>query len=119
MLGRGDRITRPFGSRRGPVGRDAPFVAEGAPGPAGAGASRLVGRTLRVAAIAGALAVAAVHQLSRLDLPQAAGSAARMAQDGAHPVADPETTGAITAAGAARAVRLDPCLVAAPGLLRP
>jgi hypothetical protein len=120
MLGPGDRITRPFGSRRGPAGRNAPVAAEGASGPAGAaGSSRLVARTLRAAAIAGALAVAAVHQLSRLDLPETSAGAARMAQDRGYPAADPETTGAIPAAGAARLVRLDPCALPVPGPLRP
>jgi hypothetical protein len=66
---------------------------------------------LRICAFVGLLAIVATHQLARLS--QTAPAPARLALGGRPVPADPETTGSIAAAGAARATRLDPCLLPA------
>ena len=103
------RGTKPFGKRRAEDGAGrGPGVAGLDPGGAGqpAGALRWA---LRVSLPVGLLAVAAVSQLAGAD--RSARAPDRIAVAG-HPVpADPETTGAIGAAGAAARTRLDPCLL--------
>ncbi len=79
--------------------------------------ARLLGRTLRVSAAVGFLAVVGTTQLARWT---AAGDAPGRILHAAGPVpADPETTGAITSAGAARGTHLDPCRLPDSAQLRP
>jgi hypothetical protein len=109
---------KPFGRRR------APAEADGG-GPAQAGADRLrpdrpagaLGWTLRISGIAGLLAIAAGSYLARVSQPGPDPTMAAI--DARQALADPETTGAITAAGAAAVTRLDPCQRPAADRLRP
>jgi hypothetical protein len=72
---------------------------------------------VRMSAILGSVAVFAAYQLAHLSQPGEA--RARIAFDGRPLLADPETTGAIPPAIAARAARLDPCLLPIPDRPRP
>ncbi|MDP4003696.1 hypothetical protein [Methylobacterium sp. NEAU K] len=124
MLAPGDRVTKPFGSRRVAAEADARATSpttldrDGPDRPA-----RSLAWALRVSAVVGLLAVFAVHHLARLGQPAGAGAQvlaeapaqapARLASNGRPLPAEPETTGSITPAGAARAIRLDPCLLPA------
>ena len=107
---RHDQAPRSFGRRR-PVD---------APGPEGTRPDRsasLLGRTLRVSAVVGFLSVLGTTQLARWI---AADEAPAQIVHAAGPAAgEPETTGAITAAGAARGTHLDPCRLPASTRLRP
>lgn len=112
------RGAKPFGRRRIRAGGGEGDLAV-------AGADRLradrpasaLDWALRVSAIAGLCAIVAVSQLARLSQPSQ--SPALVALE-AHPApAEPETTGAITAAGAAAVTRLDPCRGPAADRLRP
>ncbi|MCJ2060857.1 hypothetical protein MKL09_30595 [Methylobacterium sp. J-048] len=110
MLAPGERPTKPFGTRR-----PAAETETGVPSNLGAKSpDRPAGSlawALRISAFVGLLALVATHQLARLT--QADPAPARLALDGRGLPADPETTGSIAAAGAARAIRLDPCLLPA------
>lgn len=107
MHGRHDRAPQSFGRRR-PAGASA----RGNPD----SAVSLLGWTLRVSAVVGLLAVAGTTQLARWI--RSADAPTRLA-GAADPVpADPEVTGAITSAGAARGTHLDPCLLPASARLR-
>ncbi|EIZ83032.1 hypothetical protein WYO_4325 [Methylobacterium sp. GXF4] len=115
MLPPVERPTKPFGTRR-PAAFDA---APGAtPEPRAGGAARPAGSlawALRISGLVGLLALVATHQLARLG--QTIPAPTQLALGGRGVPADPETTGSITAAGAARATHLDPCLL--PALDRP
>ncbi|WP_143012322.1 hypothetical protein [Methylobacterium phyllostachyos] len=70
-----------------------------------------------MSAVVGLLAIAGTTQLARW---MRAGDAPMRLAGTAGPVpADPETTGAITSAGAARGTHLDPCLLPVSPRLRP
>lgn len=124
-----DRSRTTFGKRR---------TVETAPGAqAGAQAGSQVGSTaarvarakpsrtagplpwaLRVAGLAGIVAVIGAYQLARLSRPDAALPGTALATAALPPMAEPETTGAL-AARSARSTRLDPCAVPAVDRLRP
>ncbi|MCJ2050927.1 hypothetical protein [Methylobacterium sp. J-070] len=112
-----DRGVRPFGRRRPPDGQAGPHAA--AASPDRAAPARVAGPlpwALRMAGFVGLLAVIAALQLARLSQPDE--GAVRLALDAPRAPVDPETTGAI-AADAARAARLNPCLVPAADAVRP
>ena len=118
MYIRDARDAKPFGRRR-------TRVEAGGGDSAPAGADRLrpdrpespLGWALRISGIAGLLAIAAISYLARLNQPSPAPAWAAL--DGRQVLADPETTGAIVAAGAAAVTRLDPCHRSAADRLRP
>ena len=118
MYIRDARDAKPFGRRRTRVEAGGSDLAP-------AGADRLrpdrpaspLGWALRITGFAGLLAVAAISYLARLNQPSPAPAWAAL--DGRQVLADPETTGAIIAAGAAAVTRLDPCQRPAADRLRP
>ena len=73
-----------------------------------------------MSAFAGLFGVLAVTQLARLNGPD--GTTTRIAFEARPVPGDPDTTGAIPAAGVAQpaqAIRLDPCVVPTAARLRP
>ena len=116
MLPPAERTTRPFGTRR-PAAEADPRAGSN-PGPTES--DRPAGPlawALRISALVGLLAVFATHQLARLS--QAGPAPGQLASIGGGLPADPETTGSITPAGAARTTRLDPCQLPAPDRRHP
>ncbi|MGH1573022.1 hypothetical protein ACRAWG_23060 [Methylobacterium sp. P31] len=119
MHSRHDRAPKTFGKRR-PL--DEP--GELALVPRSRERHRAFGRpvgllawAVRMSAVLGFVAVIAAYQLAHLD---PSGSApARVALDGRTLPPDPETTGAILPSAAARATRLDPCVMPVSDRLRP
>ncbi|WP_267421931.1 hypothetical protein [Methylobacterium sp. GC_Met_2] len=107
---RHDQAPKSFGRRR-------PVDAPGPERTKSDTSASLLGRTLLVSTVVGFLAVLGTTQLARWI---AAGDAPARIVHAAGPVpVEPETTGAITAAGAARGTHLDPCRLADPAPLRP
>ena len=110
MLAPGERPTKPFGTRRPAAETESGVIANlGAKAP-----DRPAGPlawALRISAFVGVLAILATHQLARLS--QADPAPVQLALGGHGLPADPETTGSIAPGGAARATRLDPCLLPA------
>jgi len=132
MHSRDDRGVQPFGRRRPPDGSTGPgglrtsdLVRSDVPGSDVPGsdlgsvgrAARPLAWALRVSAGVGLLAVVATMQLARLSGSDE--TPVRVTLNAAAVPADPDTTGAILPAGAARATRLNPCLVPAADHLRP
>jgi hypothetical protein len=117
MYIRDARDAKPFGRRRTRV------EAGGDLAPAGADRLRPdrpaspLGWALRISGVAGLSAIAAISYLARVNQPSPAPAWAAL--DGRQVLADPETTGAIIAAGAAAVTRLDPCQRSAADRLRP
>lgn len=111
MHSRLDSAPRSFGRRR-PIGE-----AKASDRKRADSSPSLFAWTLRVATIVGLLAVAGTTGLARWigsgDAPTRLAGAAGMA------AIDPEMTGAITSAGAARGTHLDPCLLPASARLKP
>ncbi|QEE39422.1 MULTISPECIES: hypothetical protein [unclassified Methylobacterium] len=110
MLPPAERSQKPFGTRRPAAESDRPVPAH--PGPSRtARPTGSLAWALRISAVVGLLALAATHQLARLS--QAGPAPGQLALAGHGLPADPETTGSLAPAGAARATRLDPCLLPA------
>ena len=126
MHSRHDRRVQPFGKRRpqeGAAHAGSPAALSDSPAPDSMRrlhAASPLAWALRLSVVVGLFGVLAVTQLARLSGPD--GATARLAFDARPVSSDPETTGAILPAGAARAaqaVRLDPCVVPATSPLRP
>jgi len=110
MLPPAERTQKAFGTRRPPVAMDmtasSDRVARAPDRPAGS-----LAWALRISAVVGLFAIFATHQLARLSRTDPA--PAQLALGGRALPVDPETTGSVTPSGAARATRLDPCLLPA------
>ncbi|MCJ2091389.1 hypothetical protein MKK67_02525 [Methylobacterium sp. J-072] len=114
MLAPGERPTKPFGTRRPAAETESGVTANLGAKPPDRPAGSLAGSltwALRISAFVGVLAILATHQLARLS--QADPAPVQLALGGHGLPADPETTGSIAPGAAARATRLDPCLLPA------
>lgn len=118
MYIRDARAAKPFGRRRTRVEAGGGDLAPaGADRPSHDRPPSALGWALRITGLAGLLAIAAISYLARVSQPSPAPAWAAL--DGRQVLADPETTGAITTAGAAAVTRLDPCQRPAADRLRP
>ena len=111
MLPPAERSQKPFGTRRPAAEPDRSTRTHPATSIAQTRPAGSLAWALRISAVVGLLALVATHQLARLS--QAGPASVQLALAGQGLTADPETTGSLAPAGAARVTRLDPCLLPA------